>query len=190
MEYEKLTDDESKQKEVARVIREAFAGVTLGDGVGLWWGQVLDSYRLPDSVADYHANHERNEERQDWSRIPADDLYLCYSSLSFFDAKGIRFHLPAFMLLELSDRCGWVVYSLMGVVRSKDIDAKLAEYNREQCSLLDQKQRMAVRSFLLYCKDHPEYQFHVPDIECALNKYWVEDTPIPIPKQSQSCQSC
>ena len=73
---------------IERIIRAAFAGVTLGKGVGLWWGQVLDDYEMPESIADYRANHEQSEERLDWSRIPIADLNRCHSSLSFFDAEG------------------------------------------------------------------------------------------------------
>ena len=185
---EKPTDDASKQKEVARIIREAFAGVTLGNGVGLWWGQVLDDYCVPDSIADYRANHERDEERQDWSRIPIEDLERCDTSLCFFDAEGMRFHLPAFMLAKLdglnSEDGGWdsVIYSLTLHILD---ESSTTDYSRNKFSLLDKKQWMAVRTFLLYCKDHPYYEdFDSPLITRALNEYWAEEMPTP-PQRNQ-----
>ena len=33
------------------------------------------------------------DEKDDWSKIAVADLNQCYSSLSFFDAEGMRFHL-------------------------------------------------------------------------------------------------
>jgi len=156
--------------ELEQIIRDVFAGITLGGGVGLWWGQVLDAYKIPDYVEDYRKNREHVEERSDWSRIPADDLNCCYSSLYFFDAEGMRFHLPAFMLLELSGNfnCS-LVYILANVM-----DNKFRDYKLEQFSLLDTKQRMAVRSFLQYCANHPDYGFDVPDINRALGEYWLD----------------
>jgi hypothetical protein len=39
--------------------------------------------------------HLQDDEKEDWSRIPIEGLNRCNSSLSFFDAEGMRFHLPA-----------------------------------------------------------------------------------------------
>ena len=153
--------------EVARIIREAFAGVTLGDGVGLWWAQVLDDYEIPSSIADYRANHEQKEERLDWSRIPVEDLQRNHDSPSFFDAEGMRFHLPAFMLFELYGEPTLSVFYTMYHYEN--------DYGKTQFSLLDKKQRAAVRAFLLYCKDLPDNEFDRPQIERALNEYWVEE---------------
>ena len=181
MELEKPTGEDPKQ-EVARIIREAFAGVTLGDCRGLWAGQVLDDWCSPEAIADYRANHERDEEQQDWSRIPAADLERCDSSLCFFDAEGMRFHLPAFMLAKLDDEnesegeWNTVIFSLTMHILN---ESSTNDYNRKMFSLLDAKQRMAIRTFLLYCKGHPDYEFEVPDITRALDEYWLEGGVVP-----------
>ena len=87
----------SKQ-EVSNHIRAAFHGATLGNGIGLLQGQALDDYR---DEATQKAYRERDEE-DDWERIPFQALNRCNTSLSFFDAEGMRFHLPAFMIAELN----------------------------------------------------------------------------------------
>jgi len=160
------------RNDVERVIREAFAGVTLGKkGVGLWWGQVLDDYEVPESVADYRANREQTEERLDWNRIPVADLNRCYSSLSFFDADGMRFHLPAFLIAELR---GEFDHDLLFTLYY------INDYSKKQFSALNTQQRMAVRAFLLFAQSYtledgtPWYEFDLPDIEKALAEYWVE----------------
>ena len=159
--------------EIERIIREAFAGVVLGEkGVGLWWGQVLDDYQMPASVAEYRINHEQTEERMDWSLIPNSDLNYCYDSLFFFDADGMRFHLPAFLIFDLRGEF------------NNDILATLCvgddDYSKKQFSVLNTKQRMAVRTFLLFVQDDilcggtQWCDFYLPHIEKALAEYWVK----------------
>lgn len=89
-----MTDAERR---IADVVRSAFQGVTLGNGIGLWQGQGLDDYANSETLARYRAQ----DEKVDWSRIPASELDSCHSSLSFFDAEGMRFHLPAYLIADL-----------------------------------------------------------------------------------------
>src|SRR5436190_8367262 len=90
-------------QEVCRAIEAAFAGVTLGGGVGLQEAQGLDDYADDETRAAYRAD----DEKDDWHRIPAEALQRCNSSLSFFDAEGMRFHLPAYLLADLRDDYGF-----------------------------------------------------------------------------------
>lgn len=78
-------------------IRLAFSGVVLEDGIGLWEAFGLDGY----AGARECARLRLQDEKQDWNKISVRDLYRCNSSLSFFDAKGMRFHLAQFLLLDL-----------------------------------------------------------------------------------------
>jgi len=153
-------------------LREAFAGVMLGGGVGLWWGQVLDDYKMPSSIADYRINHEKIEERLDWSRISVADLNRCHSSLSFFDAEGMRFHLPAFLIVELRDE-----YKMGDLLFVLDPGS---DYSIKQFSAFNAKQRMAVRAFLLFVQKEiydggtQWCEFDLPYVERALENYWLE----------------
>jgi len=85
------------QQVLIKQIYKSFKDVKLEDGVGLWEGQGLDDYC---TVEECRKLRERDE-KDDWSRISVLDLYKCSSSLSFFDAKGMRFHLPQFLLFDL-----------------------------------------------------------------------------------------
>jgi hypothetical protein len=147
-------------QEVARVIEAAFAGVTLGGGVGLQQGQGLDDYADDTTLAAYR----ENDEKDDWHRIPAEALNHCHSSLSFFDAEGMRFHLPAFLLADLRGDYG------MGMAfclthRWENFEMLF--------SLLSSEQRSAVRAYLLHIADDPDYQFDRSDILRALDDYWT-----------------
>ncbi|HLH53838.1 MAG TPA: DUF6714 family protein [Verrucomicrobiae bacterium] len=148
--------------DVAAHIREAFRGVTLGNGVGLLEGQALDDYA---DQATREAYREQDE-KDDWQHIPLGALNRCHSSLSFFDAEGMRFHLPAFLLAELNgDLAVSVVYHL----------SEVPAYSENQLVALSVEQRKAVRKFLLLVRDMPDYEFERPHIERALLDYWLSE---------------
>lgn len=89
----------------------AFHGVTLGDGIGLWESDGIDDYCGSEELRDRRAK----DEKLDWRRIPVDDLIHCNAAPSFLDARGLYFHLPAFMTAELhgelmDDFAGRLIY--------------------------------------------------------------------------------
>src|SRR5690242_3758393 len=86
--------------EILDLIRNAFRGVTLGSGIGLWEGQAIDDYE----DAETREKYRQRDEKCDWERLSIEDLNRCQSSLSFFDPEGMRFHLPAFVIAEIEDK--------------------------------------------------------------------------------------
>lgn len=139
-------------------IREAFAGVTLGAGVGLYEAQGLDDYASEEKCAQYR----EKDEKIDWQVFSAEDLNQCYSSLSFFDAEGMRFHLPAYLIADLNDEYGF------------GMATTLTQYGilSDQFSLLNTEQRAAVRAYLQFIENEPEYEFDREHIQRALTGYW------------------
>ena len=152
-------------------IEKAFAGVQLEDGVGLHESQGLDDYLTREECAALRAK----DEKCDWRRIPVIDLYRCGSCLSFFDAKGMRFHLPQIMLYYLD-----AYYEederlrRDGLVRHMDppdLHWSLTHVDRFEYyfSALDGKQIRCVIGFLEYVRDNAEeYSADVRAIEKAL----------------------
>ena len=141
------------------LIREAFAGVKLGDGVGLQQAQGLDDYEDDATCARYR----ENDEKDDWSRIPVGELNRCNSSLSFFDAEGMRFHLPAYLIADLQ---GAYKFGMAFCL------THLSDLRTSQFALLSEPQRSAVRAFLLHIAEDPGYEFERPHIIRALEDYW------------------
>jgi hypothetical protein len=144
-------------------VRAAFAGVTLGEGIGLLEGQAIDDYKS-DAV---RAASRMKDEKSDWSKLDVDSLNRCYSSLHFFDAEGLRFHLPAYLIAELEGNFGhdlhWTLcHSTAG---------------EERFTLLSEPQRKAVVGFLQFVCDEPDYESDRPLIESALNGYWLQEPP-------------
>jgi hypothetical protein len=148
---------------VLALVRSAFRGVTLGNGVGLWEGQGLDDYADDDTLASYRARDEKN----DWSAISSADLDRCSSSLSFFDAEGMRFHLPAYLVAELED-----------TLQTADVLFHLSATEHGRFDALSTAQREAVRQFLLLRLSDNHHEFSHPAIKAALASYWTV-TPTP-----------
>ena len=89
---------QSKDKVILE-IENAFSHIKLGNGIGLWEAQAID---------DYASNEEQmlardKDEKEDWKSLNPDILQKCNSSLSFFDAEGMRFHLPAFIIASMNN---------------------------------------------------------------------------------------
>lgn len=143
------------------LIRDAFHKVKLGRGVGLLESQGHDDHADDATLAAYRAR----DEKEDWSRIDPALLDRCTSSLSFFDAEGMRFHLPAFIVADLEG------------MLSQDIVFYLtwAQGNESEFSLLNAQQRDAVGQFLRFHLselDDSDRAFEGPKIEGALRTFW------------------
>lgn len=149
-------DDDRRR--VTELIRHAFRDVSLGNGIGLRQGRGLDNYADTKTLAAYRAE----DEKLDWSAIPIKDLNRYNDALSFLDAEGMRFHLPAFLIASLERNGPDVVFYL-----TFPADGKF--------ELLNAEQRQAVREFLihrLHTLSEPQLGFEGPRIESALNEYW------------------
>ena len=151
-----MTDTELR---VANLIRDAFQGVRLGNGVGLFEAQGLDERSGSETLKRYRAG----DEKDDWSRIAKADLEGCDSSLSFFDQEGMRFHLPAYLIADLEESSGQILWHLCYV--GHNIPPRFA--------LLNRSQRHAVREFLWLRLAEPDREFERPMIEHVLLEYWM-----------------
>lgn len=145
------------------MIDTAFTGVTLGGGIGLQEAQGLDDYADTVTLAAYRAD----DEKDDWHRLSTQALNRCQSSLSFFDAEGMRFHLPAYLIADLRGDFGFGMAFCL--TRFSD------EHSRSKFALLSPAQRMAVRAFLLHLLNDPDESFDHADIARALAEFWTEE---------------
>ena len=148
-------------------IKRAFEGQTLDDGIGLWEAQGIDDRLTQDECKRLRIK----DEKEDWNKIPVIDLYKCSSSFSFFDAKGMRFHLPIFMLLALGvfrseerelEKNGLLkstiepdiefhlLYGLKYLNRKDETGKRTLEYHNERFSLLTSLQLQSIVEFLKY----------------------------------------
>jgi len=140
-------------------IRAAFRNVVLGDGIGLWQAQAIDDYE----TKEFQLKARARDEKTSWLDIPDDDLSKCQSSLSFLDAEGMRFLIPAFILAELSGNINeGPIYSLsQSVIVYPD-----------RFRLFNAVQKQAITSYLEFCLVDANYAFDAPHIERALHEFW------------------
>lgn len=128
-------------------IKKAFQSVKLEDGTGLWEAIGIDDYADSKTLEQLRKKDERNL----WENIPYKDLVECQSSLSFFDAKGMRFWLPQFLIFDLlADE----IYEEQGI-NAPDalftLSHKLNEdYQKNRFSLFDTEQIESIIYFLEY----------------------------------------
>ena len=147
--------------ELCAVIEAAFADAKLGDGVGLSQGNGMDDYKDEAACAALRAD----DEKEDWRNLTTEALNRYNWSLSYFDAEGMRFHLPAFLICDLKGgyNFGMASHLSYGAGRTE-----------RQFSLLSREQRIAVRLFLFHILQDPDYAFDRPEILQALDESWVQ----------------
>lgn len=88
-------------------ICDAFAGVKLGNGVGMREAQCMDDYIKPDSLVYQQARAD--DERDDWLSVALTWWFDNRNAdgdtpFSFMDAKGLYFHLPAWLVMGYDDK--------------------------------------------------------------------------------------
>jgi hypothetical protein len=140
----------------------AFEGVTLGRGVGLYEAQGIDDHES----AEVCQQLRERDEKEDWARITPEDLNNCYSSLSFFDAEGMRFHIPAYLLADLNGE-----YNLDMIAEFTN----WCELKRQQYSLLSTVQRDAVLDYLRFMQDRPGNWLDVHKIDFTIETFGESD---------------
>lgn len=126
-------------------IRTAFQHVSLDDGIGLWEEHGMDFYTYSPQMM---LELKHKDERVNWENIPYKDLVACESSLSFFDAKGMRFCLPKFLLCDILSK---ELYTEQGI-ESPEVLFTLSHdtYQENRFSLFDRPQIQCIIDFLEY----------------------------------------
>jgi hypothetical protein len=99
-----------------------------------------------------------------WAGLRSEELNKCNSSLSFFDAEGMRFHLPAYLIADLDGTYGF------GMAFTLTQSSLLGE----QVALLNEAQHAAVRAYFRFVEHEPEYEFEREHIQNALVGFWAE----------------
>lgn len=155
---------------VLRMIREAFDGVELGDGVSMHETQVLDDYGINKERKDARAKDPPTDWRvllqnEDFKKI----MSAGWGGMSFLDAEGFRFHLPAAMTLAIEQPGLELVGSLIFHLTQTDA------YGVKKYSALDRVQKRCVKHVLKFLRHNSggclTDAYH-NDIDNALEAYW------------------
>lgn len=182
-----------QQLELLRMIEDAFREVELGDGVSLHQTIVIDQYGCNCEEAERQAEAD---ERHDWRKLIDDPELLNVrgvGGLSFYDAPGLRFHLPAYMSAIV--KYDWPVVTYEADKPTLDINPEeyaafeliadvagdiefqlthLNDYQRERFFILNGAQRQCICAYLAYIRDTTA-EFRILDddgIDRAIENYW------------------
>lgn len=144
----------------------AFAGVKLGNGIGLCEADGLDYYASEEELASLR----QRDERHDWRKISDQDLNELHSSTTFMDAEGFVFHLPAILIADLNDKltsgpCGFVERLV-----------QTFEPNGGWFQLLSVRQREALGRVLTLVRRHPEHEHHRNEINVLITNLMNENS--------------
>lgn len=128
-------------------IRDAFNHVELDDGVGLWEAQALDDYVDAKTLLEIR----KGDEKKCWRNICYGEIAKSESSLTFFDAKGMTFHLPIYLIFYLLEDEIFPIegFSAPNIVFTLSNDLE-GNYQSERFSLLNNVQVRCVIRFLKY----------------------------------------
>jgi hypothetical protein len=158
-----MTDEDGDARLCEAIIAEieaAFDGVEREDGVTLHEADVIDEYGSPEERQ--AARLEDAETR--WQDVPDTDIENYDWVLSFFDAKGFRYYIPAFMTWTLrhyrttdSLSSDTTIYTLNGL--------------EDRFKLLTRSQRRAICRFLRYFAEEAG-EFIEDQARVALEKGW------------------
>lgn len=166
-----LTIDGLREKLILE-IEQAFADVSIDDGVTLHQMQVLDDYG---GEAEQLTARSKDPETR-WQQITGEKLSRFSDSLVFLDAKGFQFYLPAFMRhalitafpnTESADNDG-VILALR--------DGPKKSYHKDGIKLLNPPQMQCVAAFLHYISVTPESGWS-REVRKALKAGWNDWTP-------------
>lgn len=145
---------------LAQQVSATFAGVTLGNGIGLRESIGIDHYAEAEELRQLR----ETDEKLDWKRIDPELLNACNAAPSFLDAEGMRFHAPAFIIAELQ-----------GQFHTGFIDRLI--YNSilapEFISLLTAEQRHVIMACISFHGAIEHYDYDLTDIANALMRYGI-----------------
>ena len=144
--------------ELIELVTAAFAGVQLDDGIGLRESDGIDDY----AGADESKRLRAADEKHDWRKIPAELLSYCNAAPSFLDAKGMRFHAPAFIVAELKGEFhqGFIHRLIWGSYSAADFPG-----------LLSSDQRRAIIECIRFYGSIEQYLFEPADIAAAVQRF-------------------
>lgn len=157
-EAEAWLDKCRRADELIVLIRRAFANVELEDGIGLCESDGIDDYAGTEELRRLHAT----DEKHDWQNISPDLLNYCQAAPSFLDAKGMRFHTPAFLVAELN---GKFVQDFIGRL----IDGSYSATEFPQLLTIDQ--RDAIIECIRFYGSIEHYSYEPDRIDAAITRF-------------------
>jgi hypothetical protein len=157
--------DPVKEQQLMALVFEAFDGVQLEGGVSLHKTIYEDNYG---DITKAVALAIEKDETKDWKKLinsPQLLKVVGIGGISFFDAKGLRFHLPAYLCTAFEHPYADITASLLFTLTHK------SDYNDKRLSLLNPLQKKCIGEILLYFRKLEDFEPDWKGIDQFLSFY-------------------
>lgn len=160
----------SAAEELIRRIERAFVKVRLEGGVSMAQARAKDDWKL----AEESLRARKQDREKSWLDIADEKIERYCDVMSWLDAKGYRFYLPAFMRWKLRHPAS-SNYAGEGLVRSlcpvevNKKGVKEREFAIDRYKLLNREQREVVCEFLAFIAAD---EAALEEARQALDHYW------------------
>ncbi|MES9862383.1 MAG: DUF6714 family protein [Candidatus Thiodiazotropha sp. LLP2] len=145
--------------DVIEIIESAFENVTLDNGISIREAKAIDSH----SGIEIIRKEREKDERDNWSKIPYENIIKYPSVFAFMDEKGLLFHLPAYMIFTLTQKnskaIGFAEEDILYTLIPEESSG-----NEPAIINLNKKQVKAIQVYL-------EWKLKVCDIKIAAEDY-------------------
>lgn len=165
------------KSQLIKSIYDAWEGVELGNGTGLWEARMIDDYYPPEHP-DY-IRVKNKDERKDWKKLlpiflhPEKPENYVSDTWIFMDAEGARFHLPLFLIQEVEVSSILDLHPLISTLTHE-----VPSIYSDRLKILSSQQRQVVLEFLDFQiadfkKHNPEedYDFLIKDHQLARENF-------------------
>jgi hypothetical protein len=149
------------REEVIADIRNAFKGVHRNTGHTIEEAELMDGGK---ETAGQLAEARARAKDREWSEVPPHVIETHFTGLSFLDADGLRYYLPAFMI--------WSLQNLLS--DSPTVDFTIYKLLYDYREVFTQEQCRAICRFLRFMADHSDGQADETAATDALAAFWGE----------------
>ena len=152
------------------LITAAFADVPRGTGISLHEAAAIDKYAMPDERMSGRAQ----DTERCWQDVPAQDIEDNYPVLTYMDAEGFRYYLPAFMVWSLKNYQTSASVSTEAPIYELDVsgDEDKRKRKMDQFRLFSEEQRIAACRFLRFMSKQTAADAKMA--QPALDSYWAQ----------------
>lgn len=149
-------------------IIKAFSTVTRENGVSLHEARAIDDYQ----GAQERAAARLQDTDTQWQEIPDQWIEEYSDVLSFFDAKGFRYYIPAYMIWSIRNYQISRSLSLDFTIYALGYDQGLEHHRNHQFRLFNLEQAQAICRFLQFMTTYGEPWVDSGAARSALKHYW------------------
>jgi hypothetical protein len=143
-------DMNEEHKTLLEELRTAFGHVAFPSHQGLRASMAVDWHTPQEELPGIT---ERDDIKGEWWEIPSTELYAAELGMSYLDARGVEFYLPAYLRAAMDDvgrKRLWVLPLLDPTLR--DDDAEMRAYFEERLSRIDRARAVVCLKVLRYLR--------------------------------------